>query len=134
MVGRHRVTTVLGIGLVFALIGIAVCVSALGVLVLVVWPWVNQQTAEIKTRYEQRSDLSRVAPGAFQSSSDGSRVFFIERNGDAAGVARNVFLLTTKNEAESVTTAHSGHIELQSEPGRGTKVTVSLPTKPPSAA
>lgn len=85
--------------------------AGLGVLVLIVWPWVNQQTAEIKTRYEQRSDLSRVAPGAFQSSSDGSRVFFIERNGDTAGVARNVFLLTTKNDTESVTTAHSGHIE-----------------------
>lgn len=85
--------------------------AGLAVLVLAVWPWVNQQTAEIKSRYEQRSDLSRVAPGSFQASADGSRVFFIERNGDVAGVARNVFLLTSKGSVESVTTAHSGHIE-----------------------
>jgi len=83
----------------------------IGVLVLGVWPWGNRQMLELKVRYEQRSDLSRVAPGAFQSSSDGSRVFFIERNGDTSSIARNVFLLNNKDDIESVTTAHSGHVE-----------------------
>lgn len=86
-------------------------VAGLAVLVLVVWPWVNQQTAEIKARYEQRSDLSRVAPGSFQSSASGDRVFFIERNGDTASIGRNVFLLSSRGDVEAVTTAHSGHIE-----------------------
>lgn len=84
---------------------------AIGLLVLVVWPWVNRQTNEIKVRYEQRSDLSRVAPGSFQSSSDGNRVFFIERSGETSSIGRNVFLMTNKGNVESVTTAHSAHIE-----------------------
>lgn len=81
------------------------------VLVLGVWPWGNRQMTELKTRFEQRSDLSRVAPGAFQSSADGNRVFFIERSGDAA-VGRNVFLLSRKGPIEGVTTAHTGHVDL----------------------
>ncbi len=32
-------------------------------LVLLVWPWGNRSSAELRERYEQRSDLSRVAPG-----------------------------------------------------------------------
>ena len=49
------------------------------VLVLLVWPWGNRSSAELRERYEQRSDLSRVTPGVFQTSRDGRRVFFIER-------------------------------------------------------
>ena len=49
-------------------------------LALFVWPWGNQQSVELRERYEQRSDLSRVAPGQFQTSRDGQRVFFIERD------------------------------------------------------
>ncbi|HSI60043.1 MAG TPA: LPS export ABC transporter permease LptF [Ideonella sp.] len=82
-----------------------------GLLVVFVWPWGNRQTMEMRTRYEQRSDLSRVAPGSFQSSSDGSRVFFIEREGETPGVGRNVFLLTRQDERESITTARAGRLE-----------------------
>ena len=64
---------------------------AIVVLELVVWPWGNQNSAELRDRYQKRSDLSRVAPGQFQTSRDGSRVFFIERDGDDAGTGRNVF-------------------------------------------
>jgi len=44
------------------------------------WPWTNQKTQELRSSYQQRSNLDRVAPGQFQESSDGSRVFFIDRN------------------------------------------------------
>jgi lipopolysaccharide export system permease protein len=39
--------------------------SSLGVavLALVIWPWANQQTQELKDRYGSRGDLERVAPG-----------------------------------------------------------------------
>ena len=43
-------------------------------LALFVWPWVNQRSVELRDRFERRSDLSRVAPGQFQTSNDGSRV------------------------------------------------------------
>jgi lipopolysaccharide export system permease protein len=56
----------------------------IGVLLLVVWPWGNRNSLELRERYAQRSDLSRVTPGVFQTSSDGRRVFFIERGDGSA--------------------------------------------------
>jgi lipopolysaccharide export system permease protein len=82
------------------------------VLALLVWPWVNQRSVELRDRYDQRSDLSRVAPGQFQSSSDGKKVFFIERDGADGVTGRNVFILTTDDEKESITTAERGRIEI----------------------
>jgi lipopolysaccharide export system permease protein len=55
-----------------------VCV-AIAVLALFVWPWSNEQTQNMRTKFEQRSDLDRVAPGTFQESANGSRVFFIDK-------------------------------------------------------
>ena len=80
-------------------------------LALFVWPWQNQRSVELKERFERRSDLSRVAPGQFQTSSDGSRVFFIERDAADSRTGRNVFILTSLASAESVTSARSGQIE-----------------------
>ena len=55
----------------------------IALLALFVWPWANQQTQDMKDRYEQRGDLERVAPGQFQESASGNRVFFIDK--DTAG-------------------------------------------------
>ena len=84
-------------------------------LALFVWPWVNQRSIEIKERFERRSDLSRVAPGQFQSSRDGKRVFFIERDSADGRIGRNVFILTTSERSESVTSARSGRIEIEDD-------------------
>lgn len=81
------------------------------VLVFVAWPWVNRQSLELRQRYEQRSDLTRVAPGSFQSSADGQRVFFIDRDQPEALEARNVFILARQADTESVTTARAGRLE-----------------------
>ena len=84
----------------------------IGVLALFVWPWQNLRGVELKERFERRSDLSRVAPGQFQTSSDGTRVFFIERDATDSGTGRNVFILSSLPDSESVTSARSGRIEL----------------------
>ena len=81
------------------------------VLVLFVWPWGNRQSADLRDRYQQRSDLSRVAPGVFQTSRDGKRVFFIERDSPDAVNARNVFILSNSGTREAVTSARSGRLE-----------------------
>ncbi|HET7527577.1 MAG TPA: LPS export ABC transporter permease LptF [Burkholderiaceae bacterium] len=81
------------------------------ILVLVVWPWGNRSSAELRERYEQRSDLSRVTPGVFQTSRDGRRVFFIERRSDESMNARGVFVLTNGQRDESLTSARSAHLE-----------------------
>jgi lipopolysaccharide export system permease protein len=88
---------------------------AVVVLELLVWPWGNQNSAELRDRYQKRSDLSRVAPGQFQTSRDGSRVFFIERGGDDAATGRNVFILANQNDRESVTTSARGRLEMEGD-------------------
>ncbi len=80
-------------------------------LVLFVWPWGNRQSADLRDRYQQRSDLSRVAPGVFQTSRDGKRVFFIERDSPDAANARNVFILSNNGAREAVTSARGGHLD-----------------------
>ena len=78
---------------------------------LFVWPWSNKQAQDMKNRYEQRGDLDRIAPGQFQESSNGNRVFFIDRNTTGEKVSNNVFIASTEKGKNSVTTASSGRIE-----------------------
>lgn len=84
-------------------------------LVLFVWPWVNQRAAELTYRYQTRSDLSRVAAGQFQSSADGRRVFFIERDSEDLRIGRNVFVLTQNGDTEAVTSAREGRIDFEGD-------------------
>jgi lipopolysaccharide export system permease protein len=84
-------------------------------LVLLVWPWGNRQSADLKTRYEQRSDLSRVAPGVFQTSRDGSRVFFVERESPQSIDAKNVFILSNLGDREAVTSAQTGRLRIENQ-------------------
>ena len=82
---------------------------------LLVWPWSNQNSTALKESYEKRGDLSRVAPGQFQSSRDGSRVFFIERDSADGATGRNVFILSHTAHTEAVTTSAKGHVEIQGD-------------------
>lgn len=85
---------------------------AVAVLALLVWPWSNQQTLELKFRYEKRGDIERIAPGQFQESADGSRVFFIDKDSPDKKSGNNVFISSIENGRSSVTTARSGRIEM----------------------
>ena len=58
-----------------------ICV-AIAFLALFVWPWSNEQAQNMRTKFEQRSDLDRITPGTFQESANGSRVFFIDKEDD----------------------------------------------------
>ena len=80
-------------------------------LLVFVWPWVNRSSVELRSRYEQRTDLSRVAPGVFQTSRDGSRVFFVDRASQEGVQAHHVFVLSNKPPVESVVSARSGRLE-----------------------
>ena len=83
----------------------------IGALVLFVWPWGNRSSGELRQRYEQRSDLSRIAPGVFQTSRDGSRVFFVDRASREGVDAHNVFILSSQPKADSITSARNGRLE-----------------------
>jgi lipopolysaccharide export system permease protein len=82
----------------------------IAVLSLFVWPWQNERSQVLKDQFERRSDLSRVAPGQFQTSADGERTFFFE-GGASAAVGRNVFIVSSRGSVESVTSAKSGAIQ-----------------------
>jgi lipopolysaccharide export system permease protein len=75
-----------------------------------VWPWTHQQNQELRERYKQRGDLERVAPGLFQSSASGNRVFFIDKNTIDGQTARNVFIATHENNRRLITSARSGRL------------------------
>jgi len=83
----------------------------IGVLALGAWPWSNQQIQDLRDRYERRSDIDRVAPGQFQESGGGSRVFFIDKDTPDSKTGSNVFISTQDAGKETVTSARSGRIE-----------------------
>ena len=85
---------------------------AIATLALFALPWANQQIEDMKARYEGRGDLERVQPGQFQESAGGSRVFFVEKSQLNQQKASNIFVATTENGKETVTSARSGYTEL----------------------
>jgi lipopolysaccharide export system permease protein len=71
--------------------------ACIAVLALVVWPWSNEQAQNMRVKFEQRSDLDRIAPGTFQESANGSRVFFIDKEDPAIAASKTD---TTKKTLE----------------------------------
>jgi len=84
--------------------------AAVAVLSLGVWPWANGRIQDMRDRYERRGDLERVAPGQFQESAQGNRVFFIDKDTPDAATANNVFITASNNGQEVVTSARSGRL------------------------
>ena len=81
-----------------------------------VWPWQNERGVELKERFERRSDLSRVAPGQFQTSSDGTaRLLHRARCGRRAAPAATSSSSRARASNESVTSARSGRIEVEGD-------------------
>ena len=87
----------------------------IALLALFVWPWQNQRSAELRNEFERRSDLSRAAPGQFQTSGDGQRTFFFEGGASGGTSGRNVLIVASRGSVESVTTAQSGRVENEPE-------------------
>ena len=85
---------------------------AVAALALVAWPWANRQIQDLKARYEQRADVDRIAPGLFQESAGGTRVFFIDKDTPDARSASNVFIATTEADRETVTSAQGARLQI----------------------
>jgi len=82
-----------------------------GVLVLLVWPWSNQQITELKERFERRGDLERVSPGQFQESANGLRVFFVDKESVENKQGKNVFISSSEHGKQAMTSSKEGHVE-----------------------
>lgn len=84
----------------------------IALLALFAWPWAKEQSVLLSDRYERRGDLERVAPGQFQESSDGRRVFFIDKNTQNGQEGRNVFISSSERDGrETITSASRGRVE-----------------------
>ena len=96
-------------------------VLVVAVLSLVGWPWANAQTQELRQRYQTRGDVDRIAPGQFQESSDGNRVFYIDGDdrsttsaaalSGASAAGRKLFIFARQPKSEQIVTAKSGQVK-----------------------
>ena len=89
--------------------------AVVALLAFVAWPWANQQTRDLKDRYGSRGDLERVAPGQFQESARGNRVFFLDKDTPDNKSGKNVFIASVEHGRETVTSARTGRIVVEGD-------------------
>lgn len=77
------------------------------------WPWSNQQSKLIRQRFQQRDEVSLLAPGQFRESATTHRVFFIEKMTPDQSKVENVFVTSTENGKVNVIVSKYGHTETQ---------------------
>lgn len=87
-------------------------VAAIAALSLFLSPWALTKSTEYRQRMDQRDDVSRVAPGAFNESAAADRVFFVEEAAGQEGRVRNVFISSVQHGRLGVMAAASGHTEV----------------------
>jgi lipopolysaccharide export system permease protein len=81
------------------------------VLSLFVAPWANKQSSEFRARFEQRTDVARVAPGQFRESADGTKVYFVEGFRNSAAQVGNVFVSSLQHGRLGVMVSQTGDVE-----------------------
>jgi lipopolysaccharide export system permease protein len=79
---------------------------------LVLSPWANQQTVEVRASYEKREDLARVSPGKFQEFPNSDRISFIEAVSGDLNQVQNIFIKNIVNGKSIVIVAKEGKIEV----------------------
>lgn len=87
-------------------------VALVAALALVVAPWASRQIIESKQRFEQRDDVSKLAPGRFIESSGADRVFFVESVDLQTSSVNGVFVSHRSQGREGVIVAAHGVIEV----------------------
>jgi lipopolysaccharide export system permease protein len=88
---------------------ILVVILALAFFIL---PWAFGRIEDLRYRYDKRGDIARIEPGQFQESSNGDRVFFIEKDAKGQQTGNNVFIATNEAGKETVTSASTGAVEV----------------------
>ena len=86
---------------------------AVTLLALFAWPWSNARIEDLKDRFENRGDLERIAPGKFQESAGGRRVFFIDKDTAAADSGTNIFIAARERDSDAVVSAERGRVVTQ---------------------
>ena len=86
-------------------------VVAVAALSLFLSPWALMKSAEYRQQMDQRGDLAKVTPGAFNESSQADRVFFVEGVSGDENRVKNVFISSVQQGRLGVVAAAQGHTE-----------------------
>ncbi len=86
-------------------------IATVAALSLFLSPWALMKSTEYRQQIEQRSDVSKVSPGAFNESSQADRVFFVEATAGDQEHVRNVFISSVQQGRLGVVAAAQGHAE-----------------------
>jgi lipopolysaccharide export system permease protein len=83
------------------------------VTVLSLWlsPWAQLRAEAYRQQLAQRDDVARVAPGAFNESAGGERVFFVEGLSAESNRVQNVFVSAEKDGEVAVIATAGGYVE-----------------------
>lgn len=84
---------------------------SIALLALLAVPWSQQQMQDLRDRYAKRNDVERVAPGRFQESAGGQRVFFIDKDSPGQTTGTNVFISSSERGMDITTTARTGSVK-----------------------
>lgn len=87
-------------------------VLVIAVLSMFLSPWALTKSAEYRQRMDQRDDVARVSPGAFQESAQSERVFFVEGQIGEEGRVKNVFISSRQHGRLGVVAAAEGRTEI----------------------
>jgi lipopolysaccharide export system permease protein len=93
-------------------------VAIIAAVAFFVGPWANRQAAEYRVRFEQREDVSQVAPGQFRESAGANRVFFVESISEDQSQVRNVFVTQFKDGKLTVVASSGGRISVEPDGSR----------------
>lgn len=86
-------------------------IVAIAILSLLLAPWAMRQSENYRQRMDQRGDVARVSPGAFNESGAADRVFFVESVAGQEGVVKNVFISSLQQGRLGVMATAQGHTE-----------------------
>lgn len=82
-----------------------------GVLNIFVSPWANEQSEIIRRSFQQRDDLSMLAPGQFKESNNNNRILFTESINPENNVIKNLFVSDFGKDGQRISIANTGYIE-----------------------
>lgn len=90
---------------------VGVPVIVIAILSLLLAPWATGKSEAYRQRMDQRDDLARVSPGAFNESNSADRVFFVESVAGSEGKVKNVFISSIQQGRLGVMATAQGHAE-----------------------
>jgi len=88
-------------------------VIVIAALSLLLAPWALQKSEAYRQSMDQRDDVARVSPGAFNESSAADRVFFVESVAGVDGQVKNIFISSIQQGRLGVMATAQGHTETQ---------------------